>query len=280
MEQLYIDLIVKTILKVYCVFMVALLELKHDNKSERVPVPRRLIGDSSSSSPSALVLRVLFLGRRSVSSRGITTDRKVLAPRGGDNTADPSWLLGGFCGLALLDLRKSMLVRRLQVPDASMWRSPLGSWGSGMCPLGVSRGTEVDLFVSSSSSMGVWSKMGAITFREGSSELLGEVSSWDGEVNSSNVGGGKNLSSLGVPGLAGGSGSGFSSDSVGVLPGSGVECGGGRDFFRLISLRTSMMTFLRSLSLLLRDGLCFMAVLRSSFSRSSFSWSSRGVHWR
>jgi len=78
------------------------------------------MGVSSSSSQSALVLRVLFFGKRRVSSRGITTDRKVFAPRGGVDTADTSWVLGGFCGLALLDLRNKMLVRRLQVPEASM----------------------------------------------------------------------------------------------------------------------------------------------------------------
>lgn len=239
--------------------------------SKWVPVPRRFIGDSSSSSStSALLLRVLFLGRRSVSSRGITTDRKVLVPRGGGDTADASWVLGGFWGLALLDLRKRLFVRRLQAPEASVWRSPLRSSGSGMCPLGVSGGTEVVVSVSPSSSMGVWSMLVLTAFRGGGSKLLGEMSICDSEVNSSNVGGGKGFSSCGVQGSTGGSGSGFSSNSVATGSGA-VGSVVGRDFFRLISLRTSMMVIFRSLSLLLRDGLCFMALLRSSFSSSSFS---------
>lgn len=238
-----------------------------------IPVPRRLIGDSSSSSPSALLLRVLFFGKRSVSRRGITTDRKVLAPRGGGDTADASGVLGGFCGLALLDLRKRTLFRRLQAPEASVRRSLSGSSGSGVCPLIASWGTEVDMLVSLSSSMGVWSALGLTGFRGGGSELLGEVSSCGGEVNGSNVGGGKDFSCA-VEGSVGGSGSGFSSGSAGAGSGSGAAAaggGGGSDFFRLISLRTSMMVFFSSLSLLLRDGLCFIAVLRSNFSSSSFS---------
>lgn len=102
--------------------------------------------------------------------------------------------------------------------------------------------------------------------------MLGEVLSCDSEVNNSNVGGGKDLSSCFIQGSARGSGSGFSSDSGRVGSGSeAVDSVVGRDFFRLISLRTSMIVFFSSLSLLLRDGLCFMAVLRSSFSSSSFS---------
>jgi len=133
-------------------------------------------------------------------------------------------------------------------------------------------GTEVDVLVLSSSSMGVWSEKGLTGFRKGGSELLGELSVWDSEVNSSNVGGCKDLSSCGMQGSVGGSGDCFSFNSEGDGMRSEEEGGGGgRDFFRLISLRTSMMVFLSSLSLLLRDGLCFMAVLRSSFSRSSFS---------
>lgn len=237
-------------------------------------MPRRLIGVSPSSSLSALLQRVLFFGSRSVSSRGITTDRKVLAPRDGDATVDTSWPKGGFCGLALLDLRKRTLVRRLQVLDASMWMSPLTVSWSGMYPLQTFTGTEVDVFVFSASSMGVPSERGATGLREGGSELLGEVSCWNGKVNSSNVGGGS--------GYAGASGGGFSSDWVGVGTRSKVMGGGGggRAFFKLISLRTSIIVFLSSLSLLLRDGLFFIAVLRSSFSRSSFSWSSSGVSWR
>ena len=227
-------------------------------------MPRRFIGDSSSSSPSALLLRVLFFGKRSVSSRGITTDRKVLAPRDGGDTADASWVLGGFCGLALLDLRKRTLVRRLQGTETSVLRLPLWSGWSGMCLVGVSRGSEVD--VSLLSLMGVWSVLGLMGLRGGSSKWLCKASSSDCKVKGLNVGEGK-YSCFAV-----GSGSGSSSDSVEIEPGSEAAGGVGRgDFFELISLRTSMMVFLSSLSLLLRDGPCFMAVLRSNFSSSSFS---------
>lgn len=59
------------------------------------PVSRRLMGDSSSSSQFPLMLRVLFLGRRSVSRRGITTERNVFAPNGGE-PGDVSTFFEGF----------------------------------------------------------------------------------------------------------------------------------------------------------------------------------------
>lgn len=46
---------------------------------------------------------------------------------------------------------------------------------------------------------------------------------------------------------------------------------------RLISILTSLMVFFRSFSRLLREGLVFIAVVRSSLSRSSFSCSSRDM---
>lgn len=137
-----------------------------------------------------------------------------------------------------------------------------------MCPFGVSDGTEVDVLVTSSSSAGVWSK-GFVSFTGVGSKSIGKI--WDGKVNVSNGGGGNDLSSCVILGSASSSRSGWSSDSAGDGLGSGVEGCGGREFFKLISLRTSVMVFLSSFSLLLRDGLCFIAMLRSSFSRSSFS---------
>lgn len=41
-------------------------------------------------------------------------------------------------------------------------------------------------------------------------------------------------------------------------------------FFKLISVLTSLMVFFNSFKRLLRDGLGFMAVVRSRFSRSTF----------
>lgn len=134
---------------------------------------------------------------------------------------------------------------------------------SGVCPLGASAGTEVDVSPCGST-------QGLVAFR--GSESLGGASICDSDVRSSNVGGAEG-SSVCVQGSAGGWGSGLSSDSAGA----GLGATGGRDFLRLSSLRTSMMVFLSSLSLLVRDGLCFMAVLRSNFSSSSVSCSSRGV---
>lgn len=115
-----------------------------------LPVSRRLMGDSSSSSSqSPLELWVLFLGKRRVSRRGMTTERKVLAPSGGE-PGKCSAVLGGFCRLALLDLHKSTLVRLLPVPEgsasievATKLRSLTGNSGLQMCPLMGSWGTEV-----------------------------------------------------------------------------------------------------------------------------------------
>ena len=50
----------------------------------------------------------------------------------------------------------------------------------------------------------------------------------------------------------------------------------GWTLWRLISLRTSLMVFLSSLSRLLREGLDFIAQVRSNFSRSCCSCLSRG----
>ena len=69
------------------------------------------MGDSSSSCPtSVLALRALFLGSRRVSRRGITTDRKVLVPRGRE-PGETQPTLGAFCGLTLLDLRNRRSLR-------------------------------------------------------------------------------------------------------------------------------------------------------------------------
>lgn len=117
------------------------------------PVSRRLMGDSSSSE-SPLALRVLFLGSKRVSRRGITTERNVLAPSGGEPDG-VSGVFEGFCGLTFLDLRNSTLVRLLPVEEGSAstevattlrWLS--GSGKLEMCPFRVSRGTEVAVVLS------------------------------------------------------------------------------------------------------------------------------------
>lgn len=185
----------------------------------------------------------------------MTTDRKVLAPSGGDG-AESSGLRGGFCGLALLDLRKRLLVRRLQVvvaaavASSSGWSSPLTSGAIGTCPsLGGVAGTEVE--TSTLSSSGEWAGPGV---RRAGETVTGASSGWVGTISSSG------------------------SEEVAGRSGGGE--GGGRDFLRPTWLRTSRMVFFSSFSLLLRDGLCFMAALRSSFSSSSVSCSCSGVRSR
>lgn len=56
----------------------------------------------------------------------------------------------------------------------------------------------------------------------------------------------------------------------------GGWCAEGTTLLRLISLRTSLMVFFSSLRRLLREGLDFMAQVRSSFSRSCCSCLSGG----
>lgn len=75
-----------------------------------LPVSERFTGDSSSSSDSPHELLDLFLGCRSVSNLGRTTDKKVLVPSCGD-VGWVSLFFAGFWGLTLLDLRKRIDVR-------------------------------------------------------------------------------------------------------------------------------------------------------------------------
>lgn len=106
---------------------------------QHLPVSKRFTGDSSSTSESPHALLDLFLGCRSVSNLGRTTDKKVLVPSCGE-VGWVSVFFADFWGLILFDLQKRMDVRLFTSVDDSATAETvdslrlLSSKCSGVCP--------------------------------------------------------------------------------------------------------------------------------------------------
>lgn len=156
-----------------------------------LPVSKRLTGHSSSSPSWLSPLRDLFLCWSSVSRRGITTDRNVLVPSWGQST-DASPVFTGFCGLILLDFRKSTVVLLLIVPAGSV-RVEVATMRlfSEGCRSEESPFTSEVESISPSSVIFLWhfSGLRSTGFSAGGSETISEFVISGAEADGSSLGG-------------------------------------------------------------------------------------------